>query len=136
MATLKYPASRTKGLEENKFPKGKSGNKNGRPVGALETPRAHALKLYQKTLSKDVRDLIKAKSGFKISSKTYAGAIVEIQMLVALVDQCTKAAKFVTDLTEAPLPRALQLTDADGESLGSKIIVMKYEDMPEEDVTK
>ncbi len=104
------------------YKKNSSGNKNGRPFGALETPRSHAIKQFTKSLPKAVRDVLKEK-GFAISSKTYAGALQEIQFLVAILNQDTRAAKFITDLTEAPLPKALFLADADGQALDAKITV-------------
>lgn len=125
---VNYPPSRINGLKH--YPKGKTGNPNGKPKGAKDGLRAHALRLYKKTLPKAVKDQIKSK-GFNITSKTYAGAIVEIIAISALLGDIN-AAKCLFNLTEAPLPRALQITDADGDALDAKII-LEVVKPPEED---
>lgn len=123
-----YPDNRTAGLK--RYPKGENGSSKGKTKGSKDGARAQLLRAAKKLPPKLLKDRIKAE-GLPVTSKNIGDGIAEIVALKAYLGD-EKFIKIFYERTESPLPRALQITDADGESLGSKIILMNYEDMPKE----
>ena len=108
-------ASQKAVLEANKFKPGQSGNPKGRPVGAKTGLRARLMQMLDQEAEPEILKVFEAK-GIKLNDKDKAAVIAHVVGREALKGNM-QAVKIISEQTEVPMPKAVELSGRDGSPL-------------------